>query len=98
MRPCNARRFPFSTTICHAGEFSSSPNESSTSTVEVELSFGDEENSPAWQMVVENGNRLALHGRIDRVDLWRENGSEEALCVVVDYNTKPKGPDPLVVE
>jgi ATP-dependent helicase/nuclease subunit B len=66
--------------------------------VEVELSFGEEENSPAWEMVVENGNRLALHGRIDRVDLWREKGSEEALCVVMDYKSSHKRLDPVLME
>jgi ATP-dependent helicase/nuclease subunit B len=63
--------------------------------VEVELPFGDGGASPTCSVELENGLRLELQGRIDRVDLWQKGPDEEALCVVVDYKSGQKRLDPL---
>lgn len=63
--------------------------------VAVELPFGGEDASPSWDIELEHGHRLELHGRIDRVDLCR-NG-EEAWCVVVDYKSSLKQLDSLLL-
>ena len=39
---------------------------------------------------------MLLRGRIDRVDLWRDDGGS-ALCVVVDYKSSQKQLDPLLM-
>src|SRR5260370_26274018 len=62
---------------------------------EVELPFGSDEVSPAWRIDLKNGRGFALHGRIDRVDLWRQPSGQEALCVVVDYKSGRKQLDPV---
>jgi ATP-dependent helicase/nuclease subunit B len=43
------------------------------------------------------GRRLELHGRIDRVDLFRDVGGQTALCVVVDYKSSQKQLDPVLL-
>jgi ATP-dependent helicase/nuclease subunit B len=64
----------------------------------VELPFGEEEDSPAWSISLSNGCRLELRGRIDRVDLFREAGSADALCVVIDYKSSQKQLEQVLVE
>ncbi len=55
----------------------------------VEVAFGLPESSlPAWSLDLENGQRLALRGRIDRVDLCRDSASGEAFAVVLDYKSR----------
>ena len=66
--------------------------------VQVELAFGDGDRSPAWEIVLGNGHRLAVRGRIDRVDLFREPDADEALCVVVDYKSSQKKLEPILIE
>jgi len=63
----------------------------------VELPFGEEEGSPAWMIPLEDGHRLELHGRIDRVDFCREPATGSALCVVVDYKSGHKQLDPVLM-
>jgi ATP-dependent helicase/nuclease subunit B len=64
-----------------------------------ELPFGDRDNTfPPWGIDLAGGQRLLLHGRIDRVDLWREPGADEALCIVVDYKSSLKRLDPILME
>jgi ATP-dependent helicase/nuclease subunit B len=63
----------------------------------VELPFGEEEGSPAWMIDTGDGHRLDLYGRIDRVDLCREPGTDSALCVVVDYKSGHKQLDPVLM-
>jgi ATP-dependent helicase/nuclease subunit B len=63
----------------------------------VELPFGEEEGSPAWGLELEGGRRLDLYGRIDRVDFYREPGSDAALCVVVDYKSGHKQLDSVLM-
>ncbi len=59
--------------------------------VAVELPFGEDESAfPAWTLDLGGGLRLLLRGRIDRIDLFREEGSDEAACVVVDYKSSGK--------
>jgi len=57
--------------------------------VAVELPFGEEGNPP-WKIPLDHGHTLELHGRIDRVDLFRNTASGTALCVVVDYKSSRK--------
>jgi ATP-dependent helicase/nuclease subunit B len=63
-----------------------------------ELDFGGgNSGAPAWEMDLGGGHRLALRGRIDRIDLCREpDGS--ALAVVMDYKSSGKKLDALLVE
>ncbi len=65
--------------------------------VEVELPFGEDEASPAWTIDLDKGRRLALYGRIDRVDLFRNPQDGTAFCVVVDYKSGQKQLDPLLL-
>jgi len=66
---------------------------------QVELGFGGKTDStPAWEIELGDGHKLALQGRIDRVDLWREPGSDTALAVVTDYKSAGKKLESLLVE
>jgi ATP-dependent helicase/nuclease subunit B len=65
--------------------------------VAVELPFGESDAHPAWELDLGKGHRLALRGRIDRVDVCRETGGNEALCVVVDYKSSQKKLDSLLI-
>jgi ATP-dependent helicase/nuclease subunit B len=63
-----------------------------------ELGFGGKDDpAPAWEMDLGEGRKLALQGRIDRVDLWREPHGDTALAVVTDYKSGGKKLDPLLV-
>jgi ATP-dependent helicase/nuclease subunit B len=53
---------------------------------------------PAWEINLDGGHRLALHGRIDRVDLWRDPASGSALALVLDYKSSSKKLDRVLVE
>jgi len=65
--------------------------------VSAELDFGGENSGvSAWELDLGGGHRLALRGRIDRVDLCREG--DRALAVVVDYKSGGKKPDALLIE
>src|SRR6266699_5551959 len=65
--------------------------------VAVELPFGEDENSPAWEIDLGDRHKLALHGRIDRVDLCPASENGQALCVVVDYKSSQKHLDALLM-
>lgn len=65
--------------------------------VAVELPFGEDARSPAWQVPVDETRSLALQGRIDRVDLCRVGEGAEALCVVLDYKSSEKKLEPLLL-
>ncbi len=52
---------------------------------------------PAWEIDLGVGHRLALRGRIDRMDLCRETDGR-ALCVVMDYKSGQKKLDKILVE
>ena len=63
-----------------------------------ELEFGfDAGGGPAWELDLGGGHKLALRGRIDRIDLCRETG-ERAWYVVMDYKSGRRKLDPILVE
>jgi ATP-dependent helicase/nuclease subunit B len=67
--------------------------------VAAELNFGGENpHGPAWEIDLSGGHKLALRGRIDRVDLWRDADSGDALALVMDYKSGSKRPDAVLVE
>ena len=66
-----------------------------------ELGFGGKDDAaPAWEIDLGGGRKLALQGRIDRVDLWRSlhAATSEALAVVTDYKSGGKKLDSLLVQ
>ncbi|HWD91425.1 MAG TPA: PD-(D/E)XK nuclease family protein [Verrucomicrobiae bacterium] len=63
---------------------------------EVELSFGiNPGDLPAWRLPLGDGKWLVLRGKIDRVDLWRAPGADEAFAVIVDYKSGGAKLDPI---
>jgi ATP-dependent helicase/nuclease subunit B len=62
---------------------------------ELEFGFGPG-GAPAWEIDLGAGHRLALRGRIDRIDLCRETDGR-ALCVVMDYKSGQKKLDKILV-
>ena len=67
--------------------------------VAAEVGFGGKnDRASAWTLDLGDGRQLALQGRIDRVDLWREKNADTALAVVTDYKSGSKRLDPLLVE
>ncbi len=64
--------------------------------VAVEIPFGESPSHPAWELELDADHRLALRGRIDRVDVVR-TADDTALCVVVDYKSSVKKLDALLV-
>ena len=62
-----------------------------------ELDFGGRTRAPAWEMDLGHGHKLALRGRIDRMDLCREPDGG-ARCVVMDYKSGGKKLDKVLVE
>ena len=55
---------------------------------EVELGFGtDDARLPSWELDLGGERRLLFRGIIDRIDLCRAGGKDEALAVVVDYKS-----------
>jgi ATP-dependent helicase/nuclease subunit B len=66
---------------------------------QVELGFGGPTDAtPAWEIGLGDRHKLALQGRIDRVDLWRDPTGDAALAVVTDYKSGSKKLDALLVE
>jgi ATP-dependent helicase/nuclease subunit B len=62
-----------------------------------ELDFGGESSRvPAWELDLGDGHRLALRGRIDRIDVCRDG--DRALAVVMDYKSGGKRLDALLME
>jgi len=55
---------------------------------------------PAWEIELGEGHKLALHGRIDRVDLRRSlrTATDEAEVLVIDYKSSSKKLDRILVE
>jgi ATP-dependent helicase/nuclease subunit B len=63
-----------------------------------ELEFGfSPGGAPAWEIDWGTGHKLALRGRIDRIDLCRETDGR-VLCVVMDYKSGQKKLDKILVE
>ena len=67
---------------------------------EAELEFGLSSQSrlPPWEIDLGEGHRLAVRGKIDRVDLCRIPGSRDVLCLVFDYKARGSDLDPLLVK
>jgi len=73
-----------------------------------ELDFGGENpRAPAWEIDLGGGHKLALRGRIDRIDLCRDenggppslrSGATSALATVIDYKSSSKKLDKILVE
>jgi len=62
----------------------------------VEAGFGLKDSLwPAWKLPLPDGHALALRGRIDRVDVWRDASTGAALVVVMDYKSSSRKPDRL---
>jgi ATP-dependent helicase/nuclease subunit B len=56
--------------------------------LEAELGFGTNTGAlPAWELDLGGGKRLLFRGVIDRIDLCRAGGGDDALAVVVDYKS-----------
>ena len=63
-----------------------------------ELGFGGREDATGpWEISLSAGRQLALQGRIDRVDLFRDAASDTTLAVVTDYKSGGRRLDPLLV-
>ena len=63
---------------------------------ELEFGFGAG-GAPAWEIDLGGSHKLALRGRIDRIDLYRETGGS-AWCVVMDYKSGRRKLDKILVE
>lgn len=64
----------------------------------VELSFGlKADDLGALKLPLDNGKWLVLRGKIDRVDLWRATGADQAWAVIVDYKSSGKKLDPILL-
>lgn len=64
-----------------------------------EFGFGGKDDSlPAWELELSGGRKLALQGRIDRVDIWRDPANDALLAVVTDYKSGGKKLEPVFVE
>ena len=64
-----------------------------------EFDFGSKEApETGWSLPLSGGHQLLLHGRIDRVDMWRNPEDDSALAVVTDYKSGGKKLDSLLVE
>jgi ATP-dependent helicase/nuclease subunit B len=64
----------------------------------VELAFGAGGGLPSWELGLGAGQRLALNGRIDRVDICPIPGGNDAWCVVLDYKSSAKKLDDILME
>jgi ATP-dependent helicase/nuclease subunit B len=62
-----------------------------------ELEFGFGTGAPAWKINLDDRHKLALRGRIDRIDLCRQAGGD-VLCVVMDYKSGGKKLDAVLIE
>ena len=61
-----------------------------------EVGFGlDESGLPAWEINLSDGHKLALRGRIDRIDLRRDG--DRSLAVVMDYKSSARKLDKILM-
>ena len=73
-------------------------NEFDPAAAELEFDSKPGSRAPAWEINLGGGHKLSLHGRIDRVDLWRDEKSSDALALVLDYKSSGKKLDKVLVE
>jgi ATP-dependent helicase/nuclease subunit B len=67
--------------------------------VAAELDFGVKESpQTAWEINLADGFKLVLRGRIDRVDLCRDENTGDVLAIVLDYKSGVKKLDVLLAE
>ncbi len=63
--------------------------------VAVELPFGLPGAAlPAWKLDLGNGRRLALRGKIDRIDLYHDPTTDKNWIFIGDYKSSPKKFEP----
>lgn len=61
-----------------------------------ETGFGlDDAGLPAWEIDLSAGHKLALRGRVDRIDLCRDG--DRALAVVMDYKSGARKLDKILI-
>jgi ATP-dependent helicase/nuclease subunit B len=72
-------------------------NEFDPSAAELEFDNKPGARASAWEIDLGGGHKLVLHGRIDRVDLWRDKNSGDALALVLDYKSSSKKLDKILV-
>ena len=64
----------------------------------VELSFGNQGDPlPPWELDLGDGHRMAFRGKIDRVDVAEGDAPGNVLCVVLDYKSRRKNLDPILL-
>ena len=73
-------------------------NEFDPSAAELEFDSKPGARARAWDIDLGGGHKLSLHGRIDRVDLWRDKNNGDALALVLDYKSSSKKLDNILVE
>jgi len=73
-------------------------NEFDPAAAELEFDSQPGARIPAWEIDLGGGHKLALHGRIDRVDLWRDPAGGDALALVLDYKSSGKKLDKVLAE
>jgi ATP-dependent helicase/nuclease subunit B len=73
-------------------------NEFDPAAAELEFDSQPGARATAWEIDLGGGHKLSLHGRIDRVDLWRDKNSDDALALVLDYKSSSKKLDKVLVE
>jgi ATP-dependent helicase/nuclease subunit B len=73
-------------------------NEFNPAAAELEFDNKPDVSVPAWEIDLGGGLKLSLRGRIDRVDLWRDKKSGDALALVLDYKSSSKKLDKVLVE
>jgi ATP-dependent helicase/nuclease subunit B len=62
-----------------------------------ETGFGlDHPGLPAWEIDLAGGHKLALRGRVDRIDLY--NAGDRSLAVVMDYKSSVRKLDKVLIE
>jgi ATP-dependent helicase/nuclease subunit B len=65
----------------------------------VEAGFGmNDSDWPAWKLDLPDGHTLALRGRIDRLDVLRDEKSGAALVVVMDYKSSARKADKVKLD
>ena len=55
-------------------------NEFDPAAAELEFDSKPGARAPAWEIDLCDGHKLSLHGRIDRVDLWRDANGHRCAC------------------
>lgn len=64
----------------------------------VELGFGPKGPLPAWVLPIDDQRALEFMGRIDRVDVWIDEPSQQCYALVYDYKSKSRAIDKVLVE